>query len=489
MIAVILAFAAAETAALPARDNQRANELRFGLLSEPATLDPLSPSNTADGRSLLFNVYEGLVKPDPSGRLIPAAAESYEISSDGKTYSFILRQGLLFHDSSPLLAADVEFTLNEAAKAGFFGFTNIERITITGDRRIEIKLKETDPEFLSNLTIGIVPKNNPDREGNPIGSGPFRIESYNPQQNITLVKNPHYRTAGLPKLDRVTGVFSADYNALYTSLAGGNINGAMVPGDIMEKLVQSNYDVTESYSNSIQLLALNNAVKPFDDVRVRQAVNFAVNKQEIIDTAFYGRGRPTGSPLIPGLALYYNETLRDPYPYNTARARALLAEAGLPDGFSIEIKIPSNYAMHIDTGQVLVNQLARAGIRATIRLVDWATWLSDVYYGRNYEATIISLDSNTISPSGFLSRYVSSSGSNFINFTSQRYDTLYRELLTEINEERRIGLYREAQKIISDEAASVYIQDIFAFTVFSGGFRGTVNYPLYVMDFSVIYRD
>jgi peptide/nickel transport system substrate-binding protein len=146
--------------------------------------------------------------------------------------------------------------------------------------------------------------------------------------------------------------------------------------------------------------------------------------------------------------------------------------------------------MHVDTAQVLVNQLGEAGINAVITLVDWATWLTDVYRNRKYAATIISFDGSSVplSPRSFLGRYVSTSGSNFISFNNPKYDEVYNAALAESNGERRASLYREAQRIISENAASVYIQDIMSFQVFRNNFRGVVNYPLNVIDFSVIYR-
>jgi peptide/nickel transport system substrate-binding protein len=469
--------------------SQTSNVMRFGLMTEPATLDALSNSNTADSRSVLFNVYEGLVKSDTSGRLIPAVAESFEMSSDAQRYTFTLRQGIRFHDGSLVQIEDVTFSIDEAKRLNFIGLAQIETVTVSGDRRIIISLRAPDPDFLPYLTFGIVPRNNADRERNPIGTGPFMIERHLPQQQLSLVKNPHYWQSGVPRLDRVTVLFVADSSALFTGLEGGNLDGAMITADLIEKLDERKYNILPGYSNSVQLLALNNNVKPFDDIRVRHAINYAVDVREIIDTAFYGRGEPSGSPLIPGLQLYYNEALRNTYPADLTRARALMAEAGYANGFNLEIKVPSNYTMHVDTAQVIVNQLARINIRATIRLVDWATWLTDVYRGRNYQATIVSFDGNTLSPQSFLSRYVSTASGNLFNFNNTNYDSLYASILRETSEANRIRLYKDAQKMISDEAPAVFIQDIFAFKVFSGGFRGAVNYPLYVIDFSTIYRD
>jgi peptide/nickel transport system substrate-binding protein len=138
-------------------------ELRFGITSELATLDPLSPSNTADGRSILFNVYEGLVKSDTAGELVPAVAESFGVEQNGLVYNFTIREGIRFHDGSPVTPADVEFTLNTAIEKKFSGFGDIAAIETRGERNLRITLKSPDPEFLPYLTTGIVPKANADR--------------------------------------------------------------------------------------------------------------------------------------------------------------------------------------------------------------------------------------------------------------------------------------------------------------------------------------
>lgn len=466
-------------------------ELRFGLASELATLDPLDRANTADGRAVLFNIYEGLVKPDASGSLLPALAESFSIGQNGLIYSFVLKKGIKFHDGSTVSAEDVKFTLETAQEAKFDGYGQIEKIEISGLGEINITLKEADPEFLPYLTIGIVPKNNLDRKNKPIGTGPFKIESYTPQQSLVLVKNENYWNTGRPLLDKVTLVFAADSNALQTGLRGGNIDAAEVVGSIAEQLDRNDFDIIEAYSNMVQLFALNNEVKPLDDERVRKAINYAIDIREIIDTAFYGWGAPSGSPLIPGLGNIYESSLANPYPADEARARALLAEAGYAKGFPLEITVPSNYTMHVDTAQVIVNQLGRVGIDATIRLVDWAAWLSEVYRGHKYEATIISFDGSGVplSARSFLGRYVSTAGGNLINFKNGDYDRVYAQALKETDEKARYGLYKQAQRIISDNAASVFIQDIMSFKVYRKGFKGAVNYPLAVIDFSTVYRE
>ena len=466
-------------------------ELRFGLTTEPATLDPLNPANTADGRSILFNVFEGLVKPDTEGRLRPAAAESWIVEDGGLIYTFTLREGLVFHDGAAVSPEDVKFSLDTAADQGFTGFDQIDRVEIRGSRTVRVILTKPDPDFLPYITVGIVPKNNPRREKNAVGTGPFFIETYTPQQSLILKKNPSYWQKDLPHLDRASFVFVANSEALLLGLRGGSLDGAGVTGSIFHQLDPERFDAFPSYSASVQLLALNNAAEPFNDIRVRRALNYGIDVQQIIDTAFYGEGTPSGSPLIPGLTEYYETSLADPYPFDPARARSLLAEAGYGPGgkkISLEITVPSNYTMHVDTAQVIVNQLAAIGVPAAIKLVDWASWLKDVYGGRNYQGTIISLDAANVSPRSFLARYQSGDGSNFINFSSAEYDQVYQAALTETAEAKRRDLYREAQRIISENAASVYIQDIIGFRVFPRGkVRGVLSYPLYAVDLASVY--
>ena len=471
-----------------------ATELRYGITTEPATLDPLSPSNTADGRSILFNVFEGLVKPDTAGRLLPCLAESVVVDDaadePGRVYRFSLRKGVRFHDGSPLTAADVAFSLNTAQAEGFIGFGAIEKIEIIGDD-IRLILKRPDPDFLPYLTVGIVKNGSSGREKKAIGTGPYCIESYAIQQSMVLAKFPGYWQKNVPNLDKITIVFFADSDALVLGLHGGSIDGAGLPGSLAQQLAPERFDIVPGYSAMVQLLALNNAAPPLDDVRIRQAINYSIDIKAIIDTAFYGKGEPSGSPVIPGLAAYYEPSLADPYPLNREKALSLLSEAGYGEGgrkLSLEITVPSSYTMHIDTAQVIADQLAKTGIDATIQMVDWAAWLSDVYRGRRYQATVISLDSPYVSPRGFLSRYHSADSGNFINFTNADFDRIYGMILAEADEGKRITLYREAQRVISANAASVYIQDIVGFKAFrSGIYGGVLNYPLYVIDFASMY--
>jgi len=470
---------------------QSTASLRFGYNSEPATFDPLSPSNTADGRSILFNVFEGLVKPDTNGILRPCIAESVTMEELGRVYNFKLRKGIRFHDGSQLTSNDVKYSLEAAKATGFIGFDAVEKIETDGDYFIRVVLLRHDPEFLPYLTVGIVKADSTDRDKNAIGTGPYFIESYAVQRELVLRKFADYQRDNAPKLEKITIVFFADSDALVRGLHAGNIDGSGLTGSLAQQLNPEQFDIIPGYTAMVHLLALNNAVSPLDDIRVRQAINYGIDIQGIIDTAFYGKGEPSGSPLIPGLTAYYEKSLANPYPVDPEKARSLLKDAGYGEGgkkLSLEITVTSIYTMHVDTAQVIADQLAKIGINVSIRLVDWATWLSDVYFGRKYQATIISLDSPVVSPRSFLSRYRSDDNSNFINYSSANFDRVFDSILIETSENRRIALYKEAQRIISADAASVYIQDILGFRAFRAGvYGGVLNYPLYVNDFAAMY--
>jgi len=465
------------------------SDLRWGFTTEPRTLNPLNPANSADGRSILFNVFEGLVKPNTDGTFAPCIAESWTIEQGGLVYNFILREGILFHDGSALTASDIKFSLDTAIAANYAGLNNIKETLILDNNKISVILKTADPEFLPYLTIGIVKEEITDHEINIIGTGPFIIESYTPQRNLVLKKFDNYWQPGLPNLDKITIVFFANFDTLMVALRGGSIDGAFITGAMAAQLDHREFDIFNNRSAAIQLLALNNAKGALEDIRVRKAINHGVDIKGIINTAFFGHGSPSGSPVIPGLRENFKDNLS--YPHNIELAQSYLNQAGYNDTnrLSLEITVPSNFTMHVDTAQVIASQLDQIGIKTSIKLVDWDTWLEDVYTNMNYEATIISLDSPIVSARSFLTRYLSDNRNNFINYKNPDFDRVYNLALTETDREKRINLYKDAQIIITEDAASVFIQDILYFIALSGGkYAGALDYPLYVIDLSSIYR-
>ncbi|MNQ99239.1 Heme-binding protein A precursor [compost metagenome] len=186
------------------------------------------------------------------------------------------------------------------------------------------------------------------------------------------------------------------------------------------------------------------------------------------------------------MSKYYEDGLQDTYKTNLDKAKSLLAEAGYKDGFSTTLTVPSNYKFHVDTAQVIVQQLAKVGIKVKIVPVEWAVWLSQVYQGRDYDMTIIGLDGK-LDPNDILNKYVSDSKNNFFNFSDPAYDKVLKEGLKEIDPEKRVALYKEAQKILTNDAAAVYIMDPNLNVALKKNIEGYKQYPLYVQDISTLY--
>ena len=412
------------------------------------------------------------------------------MSDDAKTYTFVLRDGVKFHNGQDLTMEDVLYSVELAIDSGIRGYDNIESFDSTDGKTLTVTLKKASTDFLADACQAIVPKDSDDNGElalAPVGTGPYKMSDMEVQDHVTLAKNADYW--GTPgHLDEITIKFIASSSDLLVNYQSGAIDGFTANAGITEQVDQNTSVITPANSNAVQMLALNNAAKPFDDVRVRQAVSYAVDSDEIINGVNYGYGVKIGSAVIPGLSKYYDDSLASVYDVNDDKAKELLTEAGYADGFEFTVKVPSVYQVHIDTAQVIVNELAKVGITMNIEQVDWATWLDNVYTNRDYEATIISVDGAIASPTAFLSRYVSDAGNNFVNFNSADFDAAYEEATSAIDDTARVDGFKKCQQIISDEAASVYIQDISNILVYNNGFGGFAGYPLYAVDFSAIYK-
>ena len=209
------------------------------------------------------------------------------------------------------------------------------------------------------------------QETSPVGTGPYKFVSRQVQDSLVLERFADYW--GTPgKLQKVTFRILENAEGLVLGLQSGALDlVAHMSSDQTVQLSKTDFSVAEGSMNLVQALYLNNAVKPFDDVRVRQALCYAVDKQAVIDLAFDGYGIPLGTSMFPSFAKYYDASLTDYYTRDLEKAKSLLKEAGYPDGFEMTITVPSNYTPHVNTAQVLVEQLRAAGIRSTVESVVW----------------------------------------------------------------------------------------------------------------------
>ncbi|MGN0314837.1 MAG: ABC transporter substrate-binding protein [Fusicatenibacter sp.] len=461
--------------------------------------DSLDPhvSVAAGTKEVLFNIYEGLVKPDEQGDYKDAVAESHSISEDGKVYTFLLRENVKFHDGTTVTAADVKYSIERCAGINGDGtplvsaFSNVEKVETPDDQTIEIYLKEADTEFLAYLIVAIIPEHCEDLAKNPVGTGPFKYVSRSPQENIIIEKfDDYWDTENQAYLDQVTFKVVGDSNAIVTGLKSGSID--MYPRVNATQLSQlagdEDLQVYEGGMNLVQALYLNNAVEPLNDVRVRQALCYAANRQEILDMTADGKGTIIGSSMFPAFEKYYMPELADTYNQDIEKAKELLTEAGYPDGFELTITVPNNYQQHIDAAQVLVEQFKQIGVTATIQLIEWDSWLSDVYADRNYQSTVIGVDAAYLSARALLERFTSDAGKNFINYSNEEYDQLYAQVKASTDDAEQVELYKQMETLLCEDAANLYIQDMASEVVLRKNYGGYVFYPLYVQDMAKIYQ-
>lgn len=459
-----------------------------GMTQDLASLDPHTETD-AGTRDVVFNLYEGLVKPASDGSFVPAVASSYQISEDAKVYTFTMRDGITFHDGTTVTTEDVKYSIDRCAEiqGESSAFSMLSEVVIKDDKTVEVVLKEGYSEFLSELTLAIIPKSNQDPVKNPIGTGPFKYVSYTPGQNLMLEKYDGYWMEGVPSLDSVQFKMTPDVDTAFMELQAGTIDILKYLTSSQVQSISSDFNVVEGSMNLVQGMFLNSSYEPLSDTKVRQALCYGVNRQEINDFLFGGKSRIIGSHMIPHMSAYYEPQAETVYSYDMEKAKALLAEAGYPDGFDLEITVPSSYSQHVDTAQIIVDQLSRIGVRATIKQVEWSTWLKEVYQGGNFQATVIGFD-GTLAPSDWMTKYESDSSKNFMSYSNPEYDKVFNEAFNTVDEAEKAKLYKQAQMILAEDGAAVYIQDPANLVAVNKKFGGYTFYPTAAEDMSLIYQ-
>lgn len=481
-----------EPAAQPAADHP--NEITVGIAQDlDESLDP-HKAVAAGTKEVMFNVFEGLMKPTPEGDLIPAVAEKYEISDDQLTYTFTIRDGIKFHNGDPVTAEDVGESLARCKNGGdgifeVEAFSNIQHIETADSRSISITLGEPDSEFLSYLTTAVLPAGYDGQDTAPVGTGPFKFVSRAAQDNIVLERFDDY-WGEKAYLDKVTYKIIENADSILMSLQSGAVDLFAHLTSTQVAQLGDEFNIEEGTMNLVQAMYLNNAVAPFDDVRVRQALCYAIDRQQILDLAFDGYGSLIGSSMYPAFGKYFDDSLTNYYTYDVEKAKALLADAGYPDGFAMTITVPSNYQPHLDTAQVIVEQLKQVGITAEILPVTWESWLNDTYMGRQFQATVVGVDASTMTARALLERFTSTADNNFINYNNAEYDAIFQAALAAADDAAQTAAYKQAEANLTENAANVYIQDLADLVAIRKGLTGVRFYPIYVLDLSGIrYTD
>ncbi len=427
--------------------------------------DQLDPQNTSSYNSfeVLENVYDTLVQPDGDLNMAPALATKWTTSADQLTWTFTLRD-TTWQDGSPFTADDVVYSYNRIIKEKLpnaYRLATVDSVTADGPSTVVVKLKQPSPNLLASLGgfkgVAIVQKKNVDSgkiKNSPVGTGPFRVEKWDRGSSITLAANPDY-WGGKPKLAKVKFTFVADPTVALQNLQGGQVQWTdNLPPQQVSSLRESasGFAVKSVASNDYWYLALNEARKPFDDVRVRQAVAYAIDREAIVKAAKFGNATVNQTAIPKTSQWYYDYS---PYSTDTAKATGLLADAGVRT-LSMDLMVTSEYPETVSAAQVIAAQLKKVGITVKIRTLDFATWLDKEGKGE-FDSFMLGWLGN-IDPDDFYYAQQHSGGSfNFQKYANPTVDKQLDEARTTTDEAARKSLYEQAAKTIVDEASYIYL--------------------------------
>lgn len=444
---------ASSTAAFAAR-----TDIVVGLPLEPPHLDPTAGAAAAIDEVGYANIFEGLTRIGSKGEVLPDLAESWEISADGKVYTFKLHTGVKFHDGTTFDAEDVKFSLDRAraenstnAQKGLFA--QIDTVEVVDPATVKVTLKQPQGAFLYNMGWGdaviVAPESAEGNKEKPIGTGPFKFVNWAKGSSITIEKNADYW--GEPVyLDKAEFRIIPDAAAAVPALLSGDVQAFANVG-LGDALAQVESDprfkVVIGSTEGETILSTNNKKAPFDNLKVRQAIAHALDREEIIKGASSGLGTPIGSHFSPGNAAYVD--LTGTYPHDVAKAKELMKEAGLEGGFKATLKMPP-VAYARDGGQIIASQLKEIGIELELIPVEWADWLKQVFTDKDYDLTIIShVEPNDI---GIYARK-----DYYFQYDNPAFDKVMAELDVTSDEAKRNELFGQAQKILADDAVNGFL--------------------------------
>jgi peptide/nickel transport system substrate-binding protein len=427
----------------------------IALRLEPPGLDPTTGAAAAISEVTLLNIYESLTRVDSNGRVGPGLAESWTAGDGGRSYVFKLRQGVRFHDGTPFDASQVKFSFERNAAPTSTNkqklvYANIEAIETPDPYTVKITLKKPSslfPQEISEAPGAIVSPNTADANATkPVGTGPFKFERWVKGDSVTLVRNPDYRDAAKVQLARATFRFMGDDNAQVAAMLAGDIDylpiiSALETVDQFKDNPQ--FQILVGTTEGETLIDINNSRPPFNDVRVRRAINHAIDRQAVIDGAMSGYGTPIGSHFAPHNPFYVD--LTGTYPHDVKKAKAFLAEAGHPNGFETTLRLPpTTYARR--GGEIVAAQLEEVGIRAKIVPMEWAQWLDQVFKRAEYDLTIVS----HVEPMDVV-RYANPD--YFIKYDSAEFRALVDKAQATLDEGEQKQIWTEAQKKLAADAA------------------------------------
>jgi peptide/nickel transport system substrate-binding protein len=435
-------------------------DLVVGVVLEPPHLDPTAGAAAAIDEVLYANVFEGLTRISPQGEVLPDLAESWTVSDDGKAYTFKLHSGVKFHDGTDFGADDVKFSLDRARAEGSTNaqkglFAAIDTVEVVDPATVKVTLKNPQGLFLYNMGVGdaviVAPESADGNKEKPIGTGPFKFDSWAKGSSIKLSRAEEYW--GDPvALDKVEFRIIPDAAAAVPAMLSGDVQAfPFFPPDAIDQVTSDpRFKVVVGATEGETILSINNKKPPFDKLEVRQAIASAIDRKAVIDAASNGLGQPIGSFMSPANPAYVD--LTGAYPHDVAKAKEYLKAAGLEDGFSATIKLPPPPYARLG-GEVIASHLREIGINLEIIPVEWADWLSKVFTDKDYDLTIVShTEPNDID--------IFSRPGYYFQYENPEFNKLIEELGVTNDDAKRKEILGAAQKILAHDVPAVFLFEL-----------------------------
>ncbi len=512
LTAMALSIAGAGTVALA---QTPPNVLIVGQIAEPQSLDPHTVTATNDFR-ILVNIYDGLVRyKDGTLEVEPALAESWAVSDDGKTYTFKLRQGVKFHDGSDFNAEAVKFNFDRMLKEDdpfyntgpfplSFNFSSIDAVNVLDEHTVEFKLKEPFAPFLSNLAYptGLivspeeVKKYGKEFGRHPSGTGPFKFAEWQSGQRVVVERNPDYWDTA-PALEAVVFRPITDANTRVAEMMAGGLDVMVeVPPDNLATFKQdANFAVAEQAGPHVWFTILNAKSGPFADKKVRQAANYAVNKQGLVDNVLQGSATVAAGPIPPAFNWVENKT--EPYPYDPEKAKALLAEAGAsnPEITFYVTEGGSGMLDPITMGAAIQADLQAVGFKVKIETYEWNTFLGRVNPGLEGKADMAEMawmtnDPDTVPYLTLRSDALPDKGGfNSGYYSNPKVDELLEKARSSTDQSERGKLYGEVQRIVHDDAPWLFVANWKQNAVTTAAVKGFKLQPSFLLHLKDVTKE
>ena len=474
--------------ALPSWAQAGKSSMTLGMVLEPTGLDPTASAASAIGEITLYNLYETLTRIHEDGSVGPLLAERWEVTPDLKSYTFFLRRGVRFHNGEPCNAHSVKFAFD---RAGGDKSTNKDKRTfanlrtqVVDEHTVVLLNQEIEPDLLFLLgqatAIIVEPKSADTNTTKPVGTGPYQLESWSKGTSLSLRLWPAHRQAASIKIKRASFKFIADPAAQTAALLSGDLDvftRVQAYRSLAQFKADPRFQVIISGSRAKTILALNHQRKPLNDLRVRRAIAAAIDRRAVIEGAVDGLGVPIGSHYVPGALGYVDTTGVNPFDPN--KARALLKEAGISTPLELTLTLPPPpYARQ--GGEVIAAQLAKVGIQVKIQNVEWAQWLSGTYGNKNYDLSIVS----HVEPFD-LGNYAKPD--YYWGYQSPAFTSLYNRIKTTARPNDRAKLLGEAQRLLAEDAANVFLFQPQWITIARKNVRGLWrDMPIFVNDLAAL---